>query len=72
MLQGTLDTYSEKHKEMLAKKAGFELQKIVYDSTAYHIWASEQYQRNIPLMASNSYMVNKEASVFTKARDQKV
>lgn len=58
--------HTVKSMELLAKKAGFEMQKVDYDSTAYHIWASEQYQRNIPLMASNSYMVNKEASVFTR------
>jgi SAM-dependent methyltransferase len=55
-----------KSMEILAEKAGLEIKKIVFDSGPYHIWASEQYKKDIPLMANNSYMVNQENSVFKK------
>ena len=52
--------------KLLAEKSGFELKRIVFDSTAHYIWASEQYKRNIALTDQDSYMVNKKASIFSK------
>jgi hypothetical protein len=51
---------------LLAKQAGLETQKIVFDSGPYHLWASEQYKNNIALMDPESYMVNKQTLLFTK------
>jgi hypothetical protein len=34
---------------MLAEKSGFEVQQVVYDSNEFQFWASESYQRDIPL-----------------------
>ncbi len=50
--------------ETLAKEAGLEIREIIFDSGPYHIWASEQYKKDIPLMAANSYMVNPKGSLF--------
>lgn len=57
---------SEKGMKLLVEEAGFKLEKLVYDSVAYMIWCSEQYRQGISLYAPNSYMVNKEKSMFTK------
>ena len=59
--------HTVKSMELLAKQAGFKLGKIVFDSGPYHLWASEQYRRDIALMEPNSYMVNKQSSLFTQA-----
>lgn len=52
--------------QILAEKAGLQLQKIVFDSGPYHLWASEQYKNDIALMEPGSYMLNKEGSQFSK------
>ena len=43
--------------EILAKKAGFEIRKVVYDSTAAQFIASEDYQRNISPMDSPCHLM---------------
>lgn len=57
-----------KSMEILAKQAGLEIKKVVFDSGPYHYWASEQYQNNVPLMAAESHMVNPQNSGFAKER----
>jgi len=52
---------------VLAKQAGWEILQVVYDSTAFQFWGSEQYQRDIPLLDPRSYQVNPAASIFTRA-----
>jgi len=49
----------------LAKKAGLVIKDIVFDSTEFQFLGSEQYKRDIPLMAENSYSVNPKKSIFT-------
>jgi hypothetical protein len=34
---------------MLAEKSGFQIERVVYDSTEFQFWASESYQQGIPL-----------------------
>lgn len=51
----------------LAAQAGFEISEIIYDSDEFQFWASEQYARDIPLIAENSYRVNPSLSIFSKA-----
>jgi len=58
--------HSVKSMEILAEKAGLELKKVAFDSGPYHMWASEQYKRDIALMAPESYMLNKQTKVFSK------
>lgn len=50
---------------VLAEQAGLKMHKIVFDSGPYHLWASEQYKKNVALMEPNSYMVNKQTPLFT-------
>lgn len=49
----------------LAEGAGFAVDEVAYDSTAFQFWGSEQYARDIPLADERSYFVNPSDSVFT-------
>jgi len=49
----------------LATKVGFRLQKLLYDSTDFQFWGSEQYVRDIPLRSERSYLENPERSIFS-------
>ncbi len=51
--------------KVLASKTGFRLEEIVYDSTSFQFWGSEQYVRDIPLMAEGSYCKNPAKSIFS-------
>ena len=55
---------------ILAEQAGLEIRTIRFDSGPYHLWASEQYKRDIALMEPQSYEVNKQTTLFTKAEMQ--
>ncbi len=57
---------SENGMRTLAEQAGFLIQKVEYDSSDYVIWSSEQYKLGIPLHASNSRMMGKSNSIFSK------
>lgn len=52
--------------QLLADRAGFEIRKTVFDGNYMSLIGSEQYARGIALNGSNSYMVNKTASGFSK------
>ncbi len=54
--------------KILAEKAGFQISKVVYDSTPFQFWASEQYLNDIPLMDKRSYFQNPDQSIFTNAQ----
>ena len=41
--------YTEQAFRLLAKAAGFAVEDVVYDSTAFQFWGSEQYRLDIPL-----------------------
>lgn len=41
--------HSKKSLLLLAEKSGFAVEQVVFDSTEFQFWASESYQRNIPL-----------------------
>lgn len=50
--------------QALAEEAGFAVDEVAYDSTAFQFWGSEQYARDIPLTDARSYFINPENSVF--------
>ena len=52
--------------ELLVKKSGMSIQDMIFDSTEFQFWGSEQYKKNIPLLAENSYSENPNKSIFTK------
>lgn len=49
----------------LAGEAGLIVKDVTFDSTAFQFWGSEQYKRDIPLRAENSYAIKPETSIFT-------
>ena len=58
--------HSESSMRLIAEQAGFEVQKVVYDSAALQFWGSEQYRQGIPLMDNErSYRQNREGSMFS-------
>ncbi len=57
--------HSIKSMNILAAQNHLSVQSIVYDSTDFQFWGSEQYKQNIPLMAPNSYLTDKTKSIFT-------
>lgn len=59
--------YSIDSLKVLAEKTKFKIKEIIYDSTEFQFWGSEQYLRGIPLMAKNSYGENPANSIFSKA-----
>ncbi len=60
--------HTARSMKILADKAGFQISRVVYDSTPFQFWASEQYLQDIPLMDSRSYFKNPDESIFSKAQ----
>ncbi|MFA5842077.1 MAG: class I SAM-dependent methyltransferase [Candidatus Gracilibacteria bacterium] len=58
--------HSVKSLKWLLNTANLHLQSIVYDSTDFQFWGSEQYLKGIPLKDPHSYGVNPKASLFSK------
>jgi len=58
--------HSTESMKILSNKAGFELCDIIYDSTAFQFWGSEQYIKDIPLKDDRSYGMNPQHSIFSK------
>ncbi len=57
--------HTTKSIEHVANQAGFRLIYRSWDSTEFEFLGSEQYRQDIPLMAENSFVVNKDNSNFT-------
>jgi SAM-dependent methyltransferase len=58
--------HSEKSMRLLVGQAGFRVEQVVYDSTAFQFWGSEQYRRGIALFAEGSHAVNPKNSAFSR------
>lgn len=58
--------HTKKSMNILARKTGFEISEIIYDSKDFQYAASEQLVRDIPLQAENSYYRNRKLSIFSK------
>ena len=56
--------YPARTFQSLAEEAGFAVDEVAYDSTAFQFWGSEQYARDIPLADERSFFVNPSDSVF--------
>jgi SAM-dependent methyltransferase len=54
-----------KSLRLLAEESGLLIEDVIFDSTEFQFWGSEQYRRNIPLRAKNSYYINPKESIFT-------
>lgn len=57
--------HSPQSMQHLVNQTDLEIEKTVYDSTAFQFWGSIQYVNDIPLHAANSYAVNPEKSMFS-------
>jgi SAM-dependent methyltransferase len=49
----------------VTQDAGFSITQTVFDSGTFQFWASQQYQQDIPLLDSRSYLVNPKAGLFS-------
>lgn len=58
--------HSRRSLQTLAGRAGLTLTNVIYDSTAFQFWGSEQYRRDIPLESERSYRRNPSGSIFTR------
>lgn len=61
-----LHIHSLKSIELLSKNFGFEVESIVFDSSAFQFLGSEQYIKDIPLRDPRSYRNGVEGSIFTE------
>ncbi|MGF1671728.1 MAG: class I SAM-dependent methyltransferase [Balneolaceae bacterium] len=59
--------HTKKSMEIIADYAGLKISNIIYDSTDFQFWGSEQYKRDIPLNDPRSYSVNPAGSIFSKS-----
>ena len=54
--------------EILAQQAGLRVKQVVYNSTEFQFWGSEQYRRGIPHTDKRSYWRSPKDSTFTPAQ----
>jgi 2-polyprenyl-3-methyl-5-hydroxy-6-metoxy-1,4-benzoquinol methylase len=59
--------HSVESMRILAAQSNLNLYNIVYDSTSFQFYGSEQYKKNIPLRDALSYSENPRNSIFTRA-----
>lgn len=59
--------HTVKSINFLANKYNFEINKIIYDSTSFQFWGSEQYNQQIPLVSPKSYFISHNKSIFSKS-----
>jgi SAM-dependent methyltransferase len=57
--------HSLKSIEILTNQAGLKIKDIVFDSTDFQFWGSEQYQNDIPFLDEKSYFINPKKSIFS-------
>ena len=58
--------HSVESMNLLSNQAGLDLHKVIYDSTSFQFWGSEQYTKDIPLRDRRSYAVAPKNSIFSK------
>lgn len=57
--------HSRESFELLAQRHGFAVQQVLFDSTAFQFWGSEQNRQGIALYSDRSYLHHPEAAPFT-------
>ena len=55
---------------LMAEQSKLKIHDIVFDSTDFQFWASEQYKNNIPLESDKSYDRNPSGSIFSQEQIQ--
>jgi SAM-dependent methyltransferase len=59
---------SAKSMRILAERSNLFLKDVIYDSTAFQFWASEQYVRDIPFYSERSFTLNPMNSTIPLAQ----
>lgn len=57
--------HSHSSLKLIANRAGLDVVGMYCDSVEFEFWGSEQYKRDIPLRASDSFYTNPANSVFS-------
>lgn len=52
--------------DLVSRKAGFIIDRIIYNSNEFQFWGSIQYEHNIPLRDNRSYGTNRNRSIFDR------
>jgi len=60
--------HTETSLQRTATRAGLRVRDIIFDSTEFQLWGSEQYKMNIPLEDARSYQKNPERGIFTRGQ----
>lgn len=60
--------HSRKSLELAASKGGFRVDRVIYDSTGFQFWGSEQYRMDLPLFSKGSHALDPAASPFPPER----
>jgi len=60
--------HTKRSLEALARTEGFDVREVLYDSTGYQFWGSEQNVLDIPVRDPRSHAMNPRAAVFTPRR----
>lgn len=58
--------YSEEGMRLMLKRHHFEILEVIYDSSEYQFWGSEQYAQGISLVEERSYGVTPSKSIFSE------
>jgi SAM-dependent methyltransferase len=58
--------FSEKAFSKIAQDCGFIVEQIIYDSTDFQFWGSEQLSHDIPFDDPRSYTLDPKKSIFSK------
>jgi len=58
--------HSLESMRIMTKRANLTLREVVFNSSAFQFWGSEQYSRNIPLRSKESYCENPAKSIFSR------
>ncbi len=58
--------HSRSSLAFLGAYCGMTLVNVIYNSTAFQFWGSEQYARDIPLTSDVSYWINPAKSIFSR------
>jgi SAM-dependent methyltransferase len=60
--------HSVESVRLMATAVGLEVREVVFDSTDFQFWGSEQYRRDIPLRSERSHAENPSRSIFSRAQ----
>ena len=60
--------HSVESVRLVAERAGFQVADVVFDSSEFQFWGSEQYANDVPLKDGRSYAVNADKSMFDESQ----